>query len=341
MKIKFLSITVLALFLFVNANAQVNDTTGLAAKKKELADAEATLKKAQAAVDQLKSEVGKLKPITKWTTGGFQAVNFNQVSLTNWSKGGQNSFAVTVLGNAFANYKFDGFTWENNLNLAYGLIRNAGEGFKKNEDKIDYLTRLNKKVTKTLSLAATARFESQFAPGYDDAAPAENNPKISDFMAPAYIKVSLGLNYQPDKYFAIYFSPAAGKFTIVSDDSIAAKNIYIPTTAKNNKFRPEFGALASLTYQNKDLLKNIGIRSSMELFNNYTDPNKPNRKNIDIDWQTIFDIKLGKYIGANLFTHLLYDNDTKYIEYQGDTPITRGARTQFKEVFGIGFSYKF
>lgn len=339
--IKLVPAALLAVMMFPST-AQVKDTTGLHQKTLELEKAKTELKAAQDAVDKLNAAVDALKPIIKWTTGGFQSVNFNQVSLTNWSKGGQNSFSVTAIGNLFANYKFNNWTWDNNLNMAYGLIRNAGEDFRKNEDKIDLMTSVGRRATENLNWVATLRFESQFAPGYDEQAPDTNNPMISKFMAPGYLKVSAGMNYKPSEKLTIYFSPAAGKFTFVMDDDIAARNIYIPETAPDNQFRGEFGALFTATYQDKELIKNVGFRTYVELFNNYTDPNEPNRKNIDVDWQTALDFKIGKYIGANVFTHLLYDHDTKYIEYTSEeVPIDRGPRIQFKEVFGIGFSYKF
>jgi len=42
-----------------------------------------------------------------------------------------------------------------------------------------------------------------------------------------------------------------------------------------------------------------------------------------------------------VFTHLKYDHDTK-IEYDPvNKPGVKGPRTQFKELFGLGFQYKF
>ena len=42
----------------------------------------------------------------------------------------------------------------------------------------------------------------------------------------------------------------------------------------------------------------------------------------------------------SLNTHLIYDDNIKIADTDGDgTP--DGARLQFKEIFGVGFSYKF
>ncbi|MBO6517672.1 MAG: DUF3078 domain-containing protein [Bacteroidia bacterium] len=317
------------------------DTTTMNKKTKELADAKTELAAAQAKVDALVAQIEALKPVIKWKTGGFQALNFNQGSFSNWSLGGVNAISVTALGNAYANYKFSNWTWDNNLDLAYGLLQNKGEDIRKNEDKIDFQSKVGRKASDKLSWASIARFESQFDKGYDFNDEDENRPVISRFMAPAYLKLSLGIDYKPTDKLSIYISPAAGKWTFVTDDSIAAQHLYIPEEHGNANRRGEFGALTSFIYQNKKIAKNIGLRTSLELFNNYTDDNRPNRRNIDVDWQVRTDIKISKYIGANLFTHLKYDHDTK-IEYDPENkPGVTGPRTQFKELFGLGFNYKF
>ncbi len=58
-----------------------------------------------------------------WNTGGMGTFTFSQVSLTNWAAGGQNSLSANGLVNMFANYNKDKISWENTLDMAYGMIR--------------------------------------------------------------------------------------------------------------------------------------------------------------------------------------------------------------------------
>jgi hypothetical protein len=62
-----------------------------------------------------------------------------------------------------------------------------------------------------------------------------------------------------------------------------------------------------------------------------------------VNWETLINFKFTKYIAASLFTHLIYDNDVDIpTEFDQDGNILAfGPRTQFKRVFGLGFSYKF
>lgn len=337
---------VCGIVLLTNAMAQETD---LEAKEKELAQLQEQQKATKASIDKVKAEIAALKPPVYWKKGGFTSLNFNTVGLTNWAAGGVQANSVTALGNLYANFKKDKISWDNNLDLAYGLIQNEGEKFRKNEDKIDLLSKVGYKATNKLNYAALANFKSQFQPGYDFGDPDPERPVISRFMAPAFINVSLGFDYKFTDYLSVYVSPAAGKFTIVNDDSIAAMNIYIPSLTDaqgvqfyNDRFRAEFGAYLNAIFQ-KDLGNSVNLKSRLDLFNNYTDKNNANRKNIDVNWENTLNFKLTKFIGASLFTHLIYDNDTNIPTAfdENDEPIAYGPRTQFKRVFGVGFSYKF
>jgi hypothetical protein len=341
-------LTSLLLFGFiVNTFAQNN---ALELKKQELENAKSSLVNAQNKVKSIEQEITKLTPPEYWKKGGFGALNFNSLGLTNWAAGGVSTNSVTAIGNIYRNYKKDKIEWRNNLDLAYGLIKNDGETLRKNEDKIDFLTKGNYGITDKLSYSSLLNFKSQFAPGFDFSDPTiedKDRTEISKFLAPAYLTTSIGINYSLTDYFSVYLSPATGKFTFVNDDSIAAKNIYIPATLDDNgiqfyndQYRAEFGALLNAQFK-KDITKKINLTSTLNLFNNFTDVNTANRKNIDVNWETMINMKLTEYIGISFYTNLIHDNDVAVPLYDGNTIIGSGPRTQFKRLLGVGFSYKF
>ena len=220
----------LMLGLSIGASAQI-DSLAIAQKNQELADAKVALAQAQAAVDAINSQLKALQPEQKWKSGRVVSLNFNQGSFNNWSLGGVNAVSLTTLANGFANYKFANWTWDNNLDLAYGVVKNKGEDVRKNEDKIDFQSKLGRKASDKISWAVLTRFESQFDQGFDFNDENDIRPVISRFMSPAYLKLSLGIDIKPTDKLSVYVSPAAGKWTFVTDDSIAAqKYIYrVPT----------------------------------------------------------------------------------------------------------------
>ena len=52
-------------------------------------------------------------------------------------------------------------------------------------------------------------------------------------------------------------------------------------------------------------------------------------------------LKVNKFITANISTQLLYDYDIKFEGTDESGNIIEEERIQFKEILGIGFSFKF
>lgn len=262
------------------------------------------------------------KDTTYWTNGGMFSLNFNQVSFSNWAAGGLNSVSGVAKAQYFANYKKANISWDNILDLGYGLSKVQGLVLQKNEDIIDLQSKLGIKAANKWFYSGMFNFKSQFAPGYSDK---ENKNRISDLFSPAYMFLSVGMDYKPNDKFSLLMSPVTGKVTIVADDSLRAKyGVDVDKT-----FRPEFGAYLKSAL-NIEVMKNVGLLTELGLFTNYL----KNPEKIDVDWKVALNMKVNKYISAQISTHLLYDYDTK-------DPIDNVAKVQFKELIGVGFSYKF
>jgi hypothetical protein len=57
-----------------------------------------------------------------------------------------------------------------------------------------------------------------------------------------------------------------------------------------------------------------------------------------VDWEVAISMQFNRFIGATLTTSLLYDDAVKYIDKDGNK---HGARVQFKNILGVGLTYKF
>lgn len=126
-------------------------------------------------------------------------------------------------------------------------------------------------------------------------------------------------------------SPVSSKITIVVNDSLSDAGSFGVGPGKNT--RSEFGGLVKIGV-NKDLMENVNLTSTLDLFSNYFD----NPQNIDISWKALLNMKINQYLSANISTHLIYDDDIDWVDSE---VITGGPKVQFKEILGIGFSYKF
>jgi hypothetical protein len=257
-----------------------------------------------------------------WKKGGFAVFTLNQVSLTNWTAGGENALSSTAIANLFGNYKKGKIIWDNSLDMGYGLMKSNSNKAKKNEDKIELNSKLGYKAFGKVYYSALVNYRSQFGKGYNYP---NDSVVVSRFNAPGYLTVSLGLDYKPNDYFSLFVSPATGRFTFVSDKLLSDAGAYGVDSGK--RVRSEFGAILSAKFQ-KDVVKNINVVSKLTLFNDYTDKNKANRKNFDVNWEVMINIKAGKFLTTTILANLIYDQNVI-------------ARTQFKEVLGVGVSYKF
>lgn len=287
-----------------------------------------------------------IKADTLWRVGGFFGVNFNQVGLTNWAAGGENSFSVAGIFSGTANYKKEKITWDNSLDLGYGLLKSGDNPFRKNEDKIDLNSKFGALAKGKFYYSALLNAKSQFANGFNFP---NDSVIISRFAAPAFITIALGMDYKPNDYFSLFVSPATGKFTIVNDQRLADLGSFGVKAAdttlgtQGRKIRAEFGASLRAQYK-QDITKYLNITSTLLLFNNYTDPKVENRGNIDINWETLITIKAGKLITTSIYTNLIYDHDINIPTFEkinGEkVQVGQGPKTQFKEVIGVGISYK-
>jgi hypothetical protein len=288
---------------------------------------------------------------TLWKFGSFAGISLNQVGLTNWAAGGENSFSAAGIFSGFANYKKGNLTWDNSLDLGYGILKSGDNPFRKNEDKIDLNSKIGALAKGKFYYSLMLNAKSQFANGYNFP---NDSVVVSHFAAPAFVLVALGMDYKPNDFFSLFVSPATGKFTFVNDQRLADLGSYGVQAAEyspvdsslvlhGRKIRAEFGASLRAKFQ-KDLTKYLNLLTTLQLFNNYTDPKAENRGNIDINWETTITIKAGALLTTSIYTNLIYDHDINiptYKKINGEkVEVGKGPKTQFKEVIGVGISYK-
>ncbi|SFE60146.1 DUF3078 domain-containing protein [Thermophagus xiamenensis] len=265
-----------------------------------------------------------------WKSGGSTAINFSQVSLTNWAAGGENSVSGTFLFNAFMNYTKGKTAWENTLDVGYGLTKQGAENMIKTEDRFQLVSKYGRQASRFWYYTALADFKTQLDKGYKD--PPENSILTSKFLSPAYLLLSLGMDYKPNDNFSLYLSPLTGKWTIVNDDELSQQGAFGVDPGKN--VRSEFGASLKSIFKKENIIENVDFMTRLDLFSNYSN----NPQNIDVEWETKFDFRVNSFLSANLGTTLLFDDDIKYITDEG---VERGARIQFKQLFGFGINFKF
>ncbi len=282
---------------------------------------------------------------------GAYGLNINQLALSNWAAGGENSWS----GKAFANFSliYHIRTFEQKLtgNFAFGIARFADRRLEKQDDKIDltYALTFDSKTQWNLSMVST--FNTQFAHGYKYP---NDSTLISTFFAPAYLTVSAGYSYKTkDERFQIFMSPMAGKVTFVMNQELADKgafgvkkgyydqdSVWIP----GENIAPAIGVNVIINYK-QPISKSITYTTMLNTFYNYLERRDDDRLRLDVNWENTFNFTITKYLSTILFVHLKYDHNTTFPVYETiegvETVVDNKPKLQFKESLGIAFIHRF
>ena len=217
------------------------------------------------------AQVIKVDSLTHWRKAFAAGLNLNQSSFSsNWKAGGVNSFGFNAYLNYKANYKNDKNAWDNEIDVLYGMVNNAGLGNRKTIDRIFLDTRYGRAINAKWDYSASTNFQSQFAPGRDYAILGE--PLISDIFAPAYITAAFGVEYHPVSYFKMRLSPLAPRVTIVNDvnrfyDAVTNPTPYGVNPGESTRF--QWWAFQLFAEFDKDIAKNFNLKCRYIMFMDY------------------------------------------------------------------------
>jgi hypothetical protein len=229
--------------------------------------------------------------------------------------------------------------------------KKTGILFYKTDDKIDLASKYGRYAFKYWYYSALVGFKTQFADGYKSIT---DSTRISSWMSPAYLNIALGMDFKPtfenhpNMSFSLLIAPLSGRMTFVLDSALSAQGAYGVEGATfddngvmltpGKKFRPEFGGYVKAQFK-IDFLKVFTYTTKLDLFSNYI----VKAQNVDMNWENLLTLKISDWFSANLSITLAYDDDV-------DVPVDRdgdgicegvGKRLQFKELLGLGFTYKF
>ncbi|HYH16159.1 MAG TPA: DUF3078 domain-containing protein [Flavisolibacter sp.] len=287
-----------------------------------------TIKKLQK--DAIRDIKKNINDTTEWTwkKGGTYNLSLSQGSLSNWAAGGDEfSLSVNTILSLFAFHQKDKHSWDNTLDLNFGYIRTTSLGSRKNDDRIDLLSKYGYAVSSDWNVATLVNFRTQALRGYDynDSA----RTLTSTFLSPAYVLTSVGMDYKPNDEFSLFLSPITSRWVIVKNDSLSAKGLYGVEPGRHT--RNEIGAFVTATYI-KDINPNVSYKGRLDLFSNY----RHNPQNVDVFMSNILSVKLWKVISASWNVDLIYDDDARLFGKNGTSP-----RIQLKSLVGIGLGLQF
>lgn len=266
---------------------------------------------------------------TYWKNNIGTGINFNQASFSeNWTGGGVGSISLGSYLNASADYKKDRVTWNNQLELLYGVVNNEGQSTRKIQDKIFYDSKLGMRINEQINSYLSLNFLSQFADGFrfrEDSLGEEQRLKISDAFAPAFITASLGFEYKPVDYFSLRIGPLSPRLTIVADTTLINNVPENYGVERGETTRFELFAFQLLASFNKALTDNIKLQTRYQFFADY--------EQFEAD---LFDHRLDLTVTAGI-TRFIDVNFTSIVIYDAD----QDDEIQFSQNLGVGIAFNF
>ena len=242
-------------------------------------------------------------------------INFSQAGFNDAWAETQGSVGSLGLGFYFNNkavYQKKKGVFSSDIQLQYGMLKNKGQERVKSIDRIFIDHKYANKLSKTINWFANVNFLSQFAPGYDLKTNAK--PMISNIFAPAFLSESVGLEWNPKKYFVVQFGGATLRQTFVSNDEVFTntskdvtedgKVIKRSYGTKKGKVLNEMGFQVVAAFD-KDIAKNVNLKWRYQGFVSYAPKTKPMDHNVML----ITTAKVNKYLNINLTLLGVYDAD--------------------------------
>ena len=261
-----------------------------------------------------------------WTYKGDGFLQFMQNYVSNnWYKGGESNYSMVGSLTLEANYdNKNKWKWDNKLEAKLGFLRSRSDSlhkFKANEDLIRLTSKLGLEAAKNWYYTLQLLAYTQFTQGLK-----ANDPVVySDFLSPLNLNIGLGMDYKVNKLNerltgTINISPLAVNYRYV--DRLELGPSFGLEPGKHSLF--DFGSqlTADLAWK---INENVTWKTRLYAFTSY--------KRAEIEWENTFELRVSKYITANLFLFPRFDDASIWDNELG--------YWEFKEYSSIGFSYKF
>ena len=334
---------------------------------------------AQDALDIANSEPAEpVKPKASefWYLDFNGNLNYGGTFLQNWAAGGDEfSHNLRAFIDANANYKKDAIFWNNRLQLDFGFLYASSKPLlQKSDDRIYFESKFGYNIAENLFLSANYDFKSQFAKGFEYKTPgaaiigkyeqegAPGTPATeldqlskkdrvkawedarvlkSNWLAPAYTNLAIGIDWTPTNWFSMSVSPLTGGFVIVTEETLR-KAYGMALVDENNvglgykSSRFELGAQVKMDFK-VTINDKFKYTSQIVAFTDYLMMNNKDKGYVRVAWDNRIDFNLTKYISLNFITNMLYDSKV-LIKTEKD-PVER-QRLQWKEMLSIGLTYK-
>jgi len=261
-----------------------------------------------------------------WKFKGEGYLQFLQNYVTNnWHKGGESNYSAVAAATLELNYNDkDRVTFDNKLEMKLGFQTSRSDTvhkFKTNNDLLRLNSKLGLQAHKRWYYTVQLLAYTQFARGLK----VNDRTTYSDFMSPFHLNIGVGMLYKVEALNkkltgSLNFLPLSFNFLYVDREALFSSNGLTGTHHTREEFASQF--TADLKWQIAD---QISWKSRFYANTSY--------HRTLIEWENQFELKVTKYISANLFLYPRFDDSNTRDDKMG--------YFQFQEWSSIGLTYSF
>lgn len=243
----------------------------------------------------------------------------------NWYKGGESNYSAIGAMTLELNYNDkDRILFENKLETKLGFQTSRSDTvhkFKTNNDLIRLTSKFDLQAHKRWYYTLQLLAYTQFARGFK-----ANDPFVySDFMSPFKLNVGIGMEYKVEALNkrltgSLNFLPFSFNYTYVGRSALTERNGISGNHHSTEDFASQF--TGELKWQISDIV----------LWKTRLYANTSYHRTL-VEWENQFELKVSKYISANLFLYPRFDDSNARDDDMG--------YFQFQEYSSLGLSYKF
>lgn len=266
-----------------------------------------------------------------WIRSFDVGLQFSQAYVSpNWYQGGNNN--INALFNLYYNVKLNtayhpDLIFETTFQYRLGMNNAPNDtvhNYNISEDIFQINTLFGYKAVKRWYYSVTGLFKTQVVNSYG----VNSHTLRSAFFSPAELNIGLGMTYNyanPKKTFSVdlSISPLTYNMKMCTNPHLNVTSFGIEEGKKSVE---KFGSSAECKLSWK-ITYNINLNSRFFAFTDYD--------RAYFDWENTIVFDINKYLSTKLFWNMRYDTDTPRIED------SKWKKFQMREIFSIGFSYKF
>lgn len=258
-------------------------------------------------------------PVNPWTVTGEENLQFSQLFVSNWIKGGENSASLLHDFRWKAVFAQDRHQWETNVTSKLGLTYTSTLKGRVSDDLLDINSKYGFKAVNKWYYSFLFSFKTQLFRNYSSSDIDKENPK-STLLSPAYLQFIFGMDYKRED-LSILLSPYTGIITAVADTADIDPTSYGIDEGKRADFVNGFSVTVNWK---KTIIFGIYYTTKMELFYEYFKKDGNKR----FDWENVIDVQINRYLSTRLLVEFRYfDNESN--------------KFQIKENYSIAFRYSF